>query len=57
MGLFVSLLFKDTTVIDIRKENGNFDTSVREYIKNNKPDLVIYMIETFRTDDFKRILN
>ena len=57
MWLFVSLLFKDTTVIDIRKENGNFDTSVRKYIKNNKPDLVIYMIETFKTDDFKRILN
>lgn len=57
MGLFVSLLFKDVKIIDIRNDYGNFDSSVRKYIEENKPDLVIYMTETFDSDDFKKVLN
>jgi hypothetical protein len=40
---YFSLLFQETDLIDLRSEHGNFDGSVKTFIKEEEPDLVIYL--------------
>ena len=56
MGPYVSLLFKNVDVIDIRKNYGDFSGSVKKYIENYNPDLVLYLTTTFDINDCKKIL-
>lgn len=57
LGCFISLMFKNVDVIDIRTANGNFNGSVKKYIKNTKPDMVLYFTTTFDINDLNKIIN
>lgn len=57
MGPYISLMFKNLDVIDIRTTNGNFKGSMKKYIKDTKPDMVLYFTSTSDINDINKILN
>lgn len=40
---YLSLSCKELDLIDIRPDNGNFTGSIREYVRQNRPDIVIIL--------------
>lgn len=57
MGPFISLMFKNLDVIDIRTTNGNYKDSIKKYIEKTKPDMVLYFSTTHNIRDLYKILN
>ena len=52
---YLSLSIGNIEAIDIRKDNGNFNGNLKEYIESSKPDCIIYITDTMYDEDLDKL--